>query len=111
MNKAKAEFQASLSMDPESAAAHWGMRQVSRDLGDEAAEAHHTKLHTKYKPDENARDTAVSNARERYPAANHAAERVVIYDLHRAGAPELLAVTPEMSAAVFEVEEEGSKSQ
>jgi hypothetical protein len=28
-------------------------------------------------------------ARQKYPAANHAAEAIVIYSLHRAGAPEL----------------------
>ncbi|MFN7132146.1 MAG: hypothetical protein ACK4N5_08690 [Myxococcales bacterium] len=41
----------------------------------------HRKLHARYKPDDNATDVAVRLARQKYPAANHAAEQVVIYDL------------------------------
>ena len=36
-----------------------------------------------------ARDQAVAAARIKYPAGNHAAEAVVIYDLNRDGAYEL----------------------
>ncbi len=43
----------------------------------------------RYKPDDNAADRAVRLAREKYPAANHAAEAVVIYPLQRPGAPRL----------------------
>ena len=39
------------------------------------------------KPDDNAADRAIAAARKRYPAADVAAEAVVIYDLHRDGAP------------------------
>ncbi|MFV2070869.1 MAG: hypothetical protein ACC645_28215, partial [Pirellulales bacterium] len=45
--------------------------------------------HAIYKIDDGARGQAVAAAREKYPAADHAAEAVVIYDLHRDGAPEL----------------------
>jgi hypothetical protein len=65
------------------------MKLVARDLGDQVLEAHHAERHAIYKPDDNARDVAVTVARRRYPAANHAAERVVIHDLHRPGAHEL----------------------
>ena len=37
-------------------------------------------------PDSNALDRAKTAARQRDPAANHAAEAVVIYDLQRPGA-------------------------
>jgi hypothetical protein len=46
-------------------------------------------LHTKYKIDDNARDHAITAARLKSPAANHAAEAVVIYDLQRQAAYEL----------------------
>jgi hypothetical protein len=36
--------------------------------------------------DDNARDRAVAAARRANPAADHAAESVVIYDLQRSGA-------------------------
>jgi hypothetical protein len=40
-------------------------------------------LHTRYKPDDNAAEVAIPAARRRYPAANHAAEALVIYDMQR----------------------------
>ena len=55
---------------------------------DEAA-AEHRRLHARYKRDDNAADRAVRLARERYPAADHAAEALVIYPLRREGAPGL----------------------
>jgi len=52
-------------------------------LGDEARAEKHRALYTRYKPDDNARDSTVALHRIRNPAANHAAEAVVIYDLRR----------------------------
>ena len=52
-------------------------------MDDDEQASHHQELHLRYKPDDNARDRAVAAARKRYPAANHAAEAVVIYDLNR----------------------------
>ncbi len=46
----------------------------------------HRALHARYKVDDNARDRAVAAARRRDPAADHAADPVVIYDLQRPGA-------------------------
>ena len=46
----------------------------------------HRRLHEKYRPDDNARDLAVAAARRRDPAADHAAQAIVIYDLQRPGA-------------------------
>jgi hypothetical protein len=74
-------FQASLVLDPEGMAAHYGLMQVLRDLGDAEGAARHEALHAKYKPDDNAKDHAISEARLRYPAGNRGAEAVVIYDL------------------------------
>ena len=59
---------------------------IYKQLGDDEQAAEHSRLHAKYKPDDNARDRAIATHRAANPAANHAAEAIVIYDLHRAGA-------------------------
>ena len=69
--------------DPENMAAHYNLTQIYGDLGDSQRADEHAALHAKYKPDDNATDRAVATARIAYPAANHAAEAVVIYDLGR----------------------------
>ena len=46
----------------------------------------------RYKPDDNAQGRAERLLAQRYPAANHAAEAVVIYPLQRPGAPGLADV-------------------
>ena len=78
-----------LVLDPENVAAHYNLKLVHAELGDEARSAEHALLHAKYKPDDNAADHAFAAARRAYPAANHAAEGVVIYDLGRPGTFEL----------------------
>lgn len=83
MNEAREVFETALRYDTENLAAHYGLMQIYKDLGDVANEQKHAALHAKYKPDDNASDFAVAEARRRYPAANHAAEAVVIYDLQR----------------------------
>jgi tetratricopeptide (TPR) repeat protein len=70
-----------LEQDPENVAAHYGLAQAYADLGREAKTATHRALHAKYKPDDNARDRAVALARRRDPAADRAANSVVIYPL------------------------------
>ncbi len=57
-----------------------------------AAAAHvldklHRELHAIFKPDDLAQSRAVQAHREKHPAANHAAEAIVIYPLNRKGAP------------------------
>jgi hypothetical protein len=79
--------------------------QVYTALGDRQLADRHAALHAKYKPDDNARDSAVAAARKKYPAANRAAEKVVIYDLRRPNAPGLpdtsgmKAATPQTTPA------------
>jgi tetratricopeptide (TPR) repeat protein len=82
-------FERALDLDPENVDAHWNLTLIHGALGNETKAAHHRSLHAKYKPDDNARDRAVALARKRYPAANHAADVVVIHDLGRPGAHEL----------------------
>ena len=81
LHEAADMFEASLALDPESMQAHFGLMQVLRDLGDQKGAAKHEALHAKYKPDDNARDHAISEARRKYPAANLAAEPVMMYEL------------------------------
>jgi hypothetical protein len=81
--KSRDLFQQTLQLDPENADAHYGIRRVYDTLGETELATKHNDLHAKYKVDDNARDAAIAAARKKYPHANRAAERVVIYDLHR----------------------------
>lgn len=83
MQEAREWYDRALAYDPENLTAHWGLKLVYADLGDRQREEAHAALHAKYRPDDNARDYAVAQARLKYPAANVAAEAVVIYDLQR----------------------------
>jgi len=86
MRQAEHWYSRALEYDPENAAAHYGLHRVYEDLGDDERSATHAALHATYKIDDNARDAAIAAARRKYPAANHAAEDVVIHDLQRDGA-------------------------
>lgn len=86
LRRAEGRFLQALAIEPENLEAHYNLKQIYADLGDREAAAKHTELHATYKPDDNARDIAFANARRNDPAADHAAEAVVIYDLGRAGA-------------------------
>jgi tetratricopeptide (TPR) repeat protein len=86
-------FDQVLALDAENLTAHYNMQLIYAQLGDEAKAEEHHQLHLKYKPDDNARDHAIAVARMNNPAANHAAEAIVIYDLQRPGAHELPSTT------------------
>ncbi len=83
------QFQSTLSIDPENADAHYNLQLLYDELNDAERSAEHQRLHERYKDDDNAQGRAVRLAREKYPAANHAAEAVVKYSLFREGAPGL----------------------
>jgi len=89
LEEARATFERVLELNPEEATAHFNLSLLYRELGEEERAAEHLTLYRKYRPDDNARDRAVAIARENDPAANHAAEAIVIYDLSRDGAYEL----------------------
>ncbi len=82
-------FERTLTLDPENLSAHFNLALIHELIGEEETAARHRALHARYKPDDNARDRATTRARIADPAANHAAEAVVIYDLARDGAYEL----------------------
>ncbi len=89
LREAASWFEKALAEDPENVTAHYGLSQVRGQLGDTDKAQWHLAQHARYKPDDNARERAAAWARLHYPAANHAAESVVIYDLQREGAYEL----------------------
>lgn len=83
LEEARRHFEMVLEIDPENVAAHANLIQVFALTGDTTQEQLHRRLHARYKPDNNAAELAKPAARRRYPAANHAAEALVIYDLQR----------------------------
>jgi tetratricopeptide (TPR) repeat protein len=91
LNQAVERFKKTLTIDAENVAAHYNLALIYERLGERDLGAHHRKLHERYRPDDNARDRAVAAARRRDPAADHAAQATVIYQLQRSGAPELPA--------------------
>jgi tetratricopeptide (TPR) repeat protein len=99
LRQAAARFREALVQDPENATALYNLSLIHKQLG-EAEEAKKAfDLHKKYKTDDNARDRAVAIARANDPAANHAAEAIVIYDLQRPEAFEASA-GPRRAAAL-----------
>ncbi len=94
LNAAADRFNATLRIDPENVSAHYNLHQLYEELGDKKQAAFHSAEHLKYKPDDNAQGRAVRLAREKYPAANFAAEALVIYPLQRSGAPGLNVIEP-----------------
>lgn len=81
--EARDEFLKVLTVDAENVTAHASLAEVYAQLGDPSQAEAHRKQHAIYKPDDNAKELAVPKARKRYPAADHAAEALVIYDLQR----------------------------
>lgn len=89
LEQAVQQFQRTLAIDSENVNAHYNLGLLYSILGDSQREQEHKQLHLRYKPDDSAQGQAVRKAREKYPAANFAAEPLVIYPLQRPGAPEL----------------------
>lgn len=94
LRRAVEQFKKTLAIDSENVAAHYNLQLLYKQLGDQKKAAEHGRLHVRYKPDDNAGDRATALARQRYPAANHAAEAIVIYPLRRPGAPGLPVAQP-----------------
>lgn len=79
--QAQEAFETVLTQDSENATAHSNLAQIHTWTGDEEKGRVHREAHQRYKVDDSAKETAVPAARRRYPAANHAAESIVIYEL------------------------------
>jgi hypothetical protein len=78
-------FHKTLALDAENVKAHFNLAQLygSGNLDRPELARKHAEAHTRYKVDDTARGQAVGKAREQYPAADFAAEALVIYDLQR----------------------------
>ncbi len=76
-------YKRTLKIDSENVTAHYGLEQIYRQLGNEKLAEYHGKQHLKYKGDDSIAGLIVRKAREKYPAANFAAEDLVIYPLDR----------------------------
>lgn len=87
--QARTRFLDTLEIDSENLTAHHNLSLLYATLGDETKASEHRKLHARYLPDSNARDRAIVIHRRNNPAADHAAQSIVIYPLQRHGAPEL----------------------
>ncbi len=83
LRQAIATFERTLLFDSENAVAHYNLERAYRLLGDEQQADIHGGLHLKYKGDDSISGIVIGKARKRYPAADHAAEAVVIYPLDR----------------------------
>lgn len=89
LNLAVARFKDTLKLDVENLTAHYNLALIYGQLGQASLAEEHRKLHEKYRPDDNARDRAIAIHRAKNPAADHAAQAIVIYNLQRPGAFEL----------------------
>jgi tetratricopeptide (TPR) repeat protein len=76
-------FQQTLAIDSENAPAHYNLERAYRQLGNEEQAEHHGRMHLKYKGDDSIQGEVIGKARMKYPAADHAAEALVIYPLNR----------------------------
>jgi tetratricopeptide (TPR) repeat protein len=85
------QFEKTLQLDAENVTAHYNLALIYESLGESDLATEHRQLHERYRPDDNARDRAVTMARRASAAADHAAQAIVIYSLQRPGAPELPA--------------------
>jgi len=85
MTEAQSHFERVLEIDSENVTAHANLAEIFAWNGESDKETYHRKQHAKYKPDDNAAEIAIPAARRRYPAANRAAEALVIYDLSTSG--------------------------
>jgi tetratricopeptide (TPR) repeat protein len=83
LQAAAKRFEDTLAIDSENLTAHYNLGLIHASLGDAAKSAHHRAQHERFRPDDNARDRAVAIARRTNPAADAAAQAIVLYDLQR----------------------------
>lgn len=76
-------FKKTLAIDSENATAHYNLQRCYQRLGDTTNADRHGRLHLRYKPDDSIAGDVIRAARRRYRAADHAAEDLVIYNLHQ----------------------------
>ena len=99
LREAAAAFDRTLAIDSENVTAHYALSLIHGELDDQARAATHREAHLRYTADEQSRSRVIALHRAANPAANHAAQSVVIYDLQRASTPSSGAV-PDASTGV-----------
>jgi tetratricopeptide (TPR) repeat protein len=85
LKQAAEQFEKTLKIDSENLAAHYNLALIYDQLGDAKLAEEHRKAHERYRPDDNARDRAIAIHRRAHPAADHAAQATVIYNMQRPG--------------------------
>ncbi len=103
LTEAKTLFEQALVLDPENTAAHYNLDLIFKQLGEKERAAEHFERYRAYKVDDNARGRAITAARAADPAADHAANAIVIYDLRRPGAFEFETDAQLRRAAPYEL--------
>jgi len=86
LSEAAARFERTLKIDAENVTAHYNLALIYDRLGQRELAVQHQLLQNRYRPDDNARERAVTIARRRDRAADNAANATVIYPLQRKGA-------------------------
>ena len=81
LERARDAFSRTLELESEHKDAHYNLYLIHALLGDKEKSREHLALFNRYRPDNNAADRAVATHRSRNPAANKAAQSIVIYDL------------------------------
>jgi tetratricopeptide (TPR) repeat protein len=89
LHQAADQFENTLKLDSENLTAHYNLSLIYTQLGEEPRALKHGREHERLRPDDNARDRPVAIHRRQNPAADHAAQAIVIYSLQRLGAPGL----------------------
>ena len=83
LRRAVAAFDRTLALDAENVTAHYALSVLHGELGDQAQATRHREAHLRYTADEQSRSRVIAMHRSANPAANHAAQSLVIYDLQR----------------------------
>ena len=89
LRQAIEQFEKTLRLDSENVTAHYNLALLYGQIGPPELADRHRELHNRFRPDDNARDRAATLARRRDPAADHAAQAIILYPLQRPGAPGL----------------------
>lgn len=87
LRDAEQQFIRTLEVDQEDVTAHANLASIYSRMGDKPLADKHSELQLRYKMDDSAGSQAIPIARRQYPAADHAAEPLVIYSLRRPDAP------------------------
>lgn len=86
LQQAVKRFKDTLKLDTENATAHYNLALIYPLLGETALAEEHREAHERYRPDDNARDQTIAIHRRNNPAADNAAQSIVIYPMQRPGA-------------------------